>query len=221
MFWLARARFNLRLSHVLDIRLLPVVRFGTHGGDVQTMCSFHIRGVVEAADERVDSNINCALDVSVSPQGEVRQPTLFARSHAQLHCRARSCHRQIEGVLKLDLLCLRESEGAGNVGERLLGKDDCSGTHRPDRANKQDVFDGLGKSLQAPAILLQESQTRTIYLTVNKQTDETLMAQARRERQLALRYIKRCLCFAERTIVQTRDVFVRRVAHRGVVAIDV
>src|SRR6266550_7913908 len=32
------ARFDLRLVHVFDIRLLPVMRFGADGGNVQSMC---------------------------------------------------------------------------------------------------------------------------------------------------------------------------------------
>src|ERR1043165_2817222 len=47
------------------------------------------------------------------------------------------------------------------------------------------------------------------------------MAQARSERDLALSYIERRFGVAESLIVQACDVFVRRIAHRGVVAIDV
>lgn len=47
------------------------------------------------------------------------------------------------------------------------------------------------------------------------------MAQARRERQLSLRHIKRGLGVTERAIMQPRHVFIGRIAHRGVVTVDV
>ena len=124
-------------------------------------------------------------------------------------------------MFKLDLLGLCECESARDVSKRLLGEHDCSGTHGPDGADKLDVFDGLGESLQAAAILFEEPETRTIDLAINQQTDETLMAQAGCERHLPLRHIKRSSGITERAIVQTSHVFVRRVGHRGVVAIDV
>src|SRR6266498_313365 len=68
MFWLACARFDLRVRHVLDVGLLPVVRFGANSGYIEAMRGFHIRGVVEAADEGVGGDINRALDVTVASQ---------------------------------------------------------------------------------------------------------------------------------------------------------
>src|SRR6266446_6753739 len=105
------------------------------------MCGLHVRCIVEAADECVDSNIHRALDISISSQRKIRQPTLLACSHTKLHRRAGSSHRQIEGVFKLDLLGLCECESASDVGKRLLGEHDCSRTHCSDGANKLDVFD--------------------------------------------------------------------------------
>ena len=124
-------------------------------------------------------------------------------------------------MLKLDLLRLCESEGAGDVGKGLLREDNRAGADSAYRADELDVLDGFRKTLQAAAILFEEPQTRAIDLAVNQQTDETLVAEAGREGQLALRHIERSLGITEWTIVQTRHVFVGRVAHRGVVAINV
>src|SRR6185503_14542110 len=121
-------------------------------------------------------------------------------------------HRQIESMLKLDLLRLRQAKGAGDVGERLLRKDDCSGTHHSNRADELNVFDRLGETLQTAAILFEKAQARAIDLTVEKQTDETRMAQAGREGQLSLRYVKRRLGVAEWAVVKVRRLFVRSVA---------
>src|SRR2546425_8930477 len=74
MLWLAGARLNLRLVHEFEVSLLPIVRFGADGGNVQTMGSLHVRSVVEAADECIDGNINSAFNVAVAPQREVGQP---------------------------------------------------------------------------------------------------------------------------------------------------
>src|SRR6266498_25251 len=68
MFWFARARFDLRVRHVLDVGLLPVVRFGANSGYIEAMSGFHVRSVVEAADEGVGGNINRALDVTIASQ---------------------------------------------------------------------------------------------------------------------------------------------------------
>jgi hypothetical protein len=76
VFRLSRARLDLRLVHVLDVRLLPVVRFSADGGNVEAMRGFEIRSVVEAADERVNSNIDSALDVAVAPQRKIREPAI-------------------------------------------------------------------------------------------------------------------------------------------------
>ena len=42
VFRLAGAWLDLRLVHVLDIGLLPVVSFGSDGGNVETMRGFEI-----------------------------------------------------------------------------------------------------------------------------------------------------------------------------------
>ena len=68
MLWFACAWLDLRLVHVLDVRLLPVVSFGADCGNVETVCGFEIRSVVEAADERVNSDVDGALDVAVATQ---------------------------------------------------------------------------------------------------------------------------------------------------------
>ena len=52
-------------------------------------------------------------------------------------------------------------------------------------------------------------------------TDQALVAQAGSERQLPLSHIKSSASFTKRTTVEARYVFVRRIAHRGVVAINV
>jgi hypothetical protein len=46
-----------------------------------------------------------AFDVAVAPQRKIREPT-FAGSHPKLHRYTRGSHRQIESVLKFDLLRL-------------------------------------------------------------------------------------------------------------------
>src|SRR3712207_7009082 len=53
----AGARVRLRLVHELDVGLLPVVRLGADGGDVEPVRGLHVRGVVEAADEGVGGDI--------------------------------------------------------------------------------------------------------------------------------------------------------------------
>src|SRR4029453_10405305 len=42
MFGLTGAWFKLRVVHVLDVSLLPVVRFGTNRRDIKTMGCFHV-----------------------------------------------------------------------------------------------------------------------------------------------------------------------------------
>ena len=42
VFRLAGARLDLRLIHVLDVRLLPVVSLRADGGNIQTMRGFHV-----------------------------------------------------------------------------------------------------------------------------------------------------------------------------------
>src|SRR5256885_16555389 len=114
-------------------------------------------------------------------------------------------------MFKLNLLRLRETKRAGDVGERLLREDDGAGAHRANGANEEDVFDGLRKALQAAAILFQKSQTRAVNLAINQEPDQAFMAQAGSKRQLPLRHIKCGLCVAERTFMQVLQVFVRSV----------
>src|SRR6266550_401416 len=124
-------------------------------------------------------------------------------------------------MLELNLLSLGEAELAGDIGNRLLRKHDRAGTHRADAAGKLNVFDRLGEALQAAAILFKKAQARPIDLTVNQQTDQTLVTQHRRERQLALRAVESRDGVAERLAMNARHVFVGGVAHRGVISIDV
>src|SRR6185369_9614948 len=111
---------------------------------------------------------------------------MLASGHAKLHRCAGSCHRQIESMLKLDLLRLRQSERTANVGERFLRKHDGAWTHRPDGADELNVFDRLGKVVQTTAILLEEAKTRTIDLAVDQQTNQTLVTETWCERKFSL-----------------------------------
>ena len=79
----------------------------------------------------------------------------------------------------------------------------------------------FAKRLQSAAVLFEKSQTRAIDLTVDQQTDQAVMAQAGSKRQLSLRHIERGLGIAEWTVMEASHVFVRRVAHRGVITINV
>src|SRR5437762_13904466 len=101
-------------------------------------------------------------------------------------------------MLELDLLGLREAELAGDIRDRLLRKHDRSRPRRANEADKLNVFDGLGESLQAPAVLLEKSHARPIDLAVNEQTNQAFMSQHRRKRQLALRHIERRDRFTQR-----------------------
>ena len=67
MFWLTGARFDLRLVQVFKISLLPVMRFRADCGNVQAMRRFHVRRVVEAADEGVRRDIDGPLDIAIAP----------------------------------------------------------------------------------------------------------------------------------------------------------
>ncbi len=120
--------------------------FGADRGYVQTVRGFHVRSIVKAADESIGCNVYRAFDVAVAPQRKIRQPAI-TRGHAKLHRDAGGRHRQIEGVFELDLLCLRQTELSGNVGDGLLWKHDRPGPHGANASGKLDVFDGLGKSL--------------------------------------------------------------------------
>ena len=110
------------------------------------MRRFHVRRVVEAADESISGHFDRALDVAVAPQAEVRQPA-FARSHAQLHRDARRRHRQIKGVLKLDLLRLRQPERARDVCKRLARESDRARPHTTHRADERHVFNRMREPL--------------------------------------------------------------------------
>src|SRR5881394_2529128 len=66
VFGLAGAWLDLRLVQILDVGLLPVMCFGADGGNVETKRRFKVRRVVEAANESVDSDIDCAFDVAVA-----------------------------------------------------------------------------------------------------------------------------------------------------------
>ena len=102
-----------------------------------------------------------------------------------------------------------------------LRKHDRARSHGANLADELNVFDRFGEELQTAAILFEKAQSRAIDLTVDQETNQTLVAQARREGQFALRDVERGFRIAEWLIVQPRDVFVRRVAHRGVITIDV
>jgi hypothetical protein len=102
---------------------------------------FEIRSVVKTTDECVNSNVDGAFDIAVATQGKIGEPAVFSGGHAKLHRRARSCHRQIKRVLKLDLLRLCQTESAGDVGKWFLSKDDRRGTHRANLADELNVFD--------------------------------------------------------------------------------
>src|SRR5882672_4398579 len=212
MLWLARAWFNLGFVEVFEICLLPVVRFGADGWDVQTVRGFHVRGVVKAADECVRRDVYCAFDVSVAPQRKIGEPA-HARGHPKLHRDTGGRHRQIESVFELNLLRLGETELSGDVGDRLLGKHDRAGSHGANAAVKLDVFNRFRKTLQPAAILFEKAQSRPINLTIDEQSNQTFMTQHGGERELTLRHIKRGRHVAEGLAMNTRDVFVRCVTH--------
>jgi hypothetical protein len=60
-------------------------------------------------------------------------------------------------VLKLDLLRLRQTERARDVGKRLARKHDRRGTHGSYCADEAHVFYGLRETLQAASILLEKA----------------------------------------------------------------
>ena len=72
-------------------------------------------------------------------------------------------------MFELNLLCLGETELAGDIGNRLLRKHDGPGLDGADAAGKLNVFDGLREPLQAATVLLQKAQTRTVDLAINQQ----------------------------------------------------
>ncbi len=220
MLRLSRARLDFRLIQVLEISLLPIVRFGADGGNIQAMGGFHVGSVVEAANERISSDVDRAFDVTIAPQRKIRQPAI-TRSHPKLHRHAGRCHRQIEGVLEFDLLRLGEAELAGDVGNWLLCKHDRARADRANGPGKLDVFDGLRKSLQPAAILLEKTQPRPINLAVNQEADQALVTQHWSERKFSLGHIKGGKYFAEGLAMHAGGIFIRRIAHRGVIAINI
>src|SRR6185312_14367429 len=140
VLWLTSTRLNLGIGHEFDIRLLPIVRFGADGGNVEPMRRFHVRGVVETANKRVDRNVHRAFDVSVASQREIRQPAI-SRGHAELHRRARSGHRQIKSMLKLNLLSLGETKSSGDIRERFVREDYRARTNGADGSYKVQILD--------------------------------------------------------------------------------
>src|SRR5574341_1023008 len=220
MFGLPGAGFDLGLVQIFEIRLLPVVRLSADGGNVQAMRSFHVGSVVEAADERIGRNVHRAFDVAVAPQREIRPQTISGRP-AKLHRDAGGSHRQIEGVFEFDLLGLRQTELAGNVGNRLLWKHDRAGTHRSDAAGELNVFDCFREALQSTAILFEKTQPRAIDLTVDQKTHEALVPKNGGKRELPLGAIEGGGDLAKWLVVYAGRVLVRRVAHRRVIPVEV
>jgi hypothetical protein len=69
--------------------------------------------------------------------------------------------------------------------------------------------------------LFEKAKARPIDLAIDEKTHEAFMAQAGCEGQLALGYVKRGFRVTQSLVMQPRDVFERRIAHRRVVTIDV
>ena len=111
-------------------------------------------------------------------------------------------------MLELDLLRLRKPKPSGDVGKRLLWKHDGAWTHRPNAAGELNIFDGFGEALQSAAILLEKAQSWPVDLAIDKQANQTLMSQHRREWKLSLRAIESCCRLAERLVVNASYVFV-------------
>jgi hypothetical protein len=124
-------------------------------------------------------------------------------------------------VLELYLLRLREAEGAGDVGEGLVRKHDRAGPHRPHDAREVDVLDRLRVERKPAPVLLQEAQARAVNAEVEQRAQEPLVAEARRERELALRDVEGRLRLAQRAPAQARRLLVRGRAHRRVVTVNV
>src|SRR6185295_18358728 len=120
--------------------------------------------------------------------------------HAKLHRQARSRHRQIKCVLKLDFLRLGHPKRTADVGKRFLREYDRARTHRPDLANKLNVFDCFREQLQTAAILFEKAESRAINLAVNEETDQTFVAQTRREGEFALRDVESGFGVAEKSV---------------------
>src|SRR5213078_4744558 len=103
------------------------------------------------------------------------------------------------------------TERAGDVCERLAGERDRTGADATHRADERHVFNGARETFQPAAILFERAYARPIKLAVHERAHQTLMPQARRERELALRYVERRLALAQRAVVQTRRVLERSV----------
>ena len=71
------------------------------------------------------------------------------------------------------------------------------------------------------AVLFEKTQTRAIDLAVYQEANETFVAEHWCEGQFSLCDVERCFRVAEASITQSCDVLERRIAHRGVVAIDI
>src|SRR5882724_1599093 len=187
--------------------------------NIQTMGRLHIRGVVKAADESIGGNVHGTLDIAISPQRKVRQPSMLPCGHTKLHGRTGGSRWQIKRMFELDFLSLGQAEGAGDVGKGLLRKDDRTWSHRANAALELHVLDCFGKKLQSATILLEETQARSIDLAVDQKPDQALMAETRGKRQFSLRYIKSSEGITQFLSMQARRVLERSIAHCGVVAI--
>jgi hypothetical protein len=124
-------------------------------------------------------------------------------------------------MLKLDLLSLRQTKRSTDICERLLGEDNGARANCSDLSDELNILDSFREKLQAPAILFEKPQTRTIDLTINQQTNKTFMTKTRSEKQLALCDVKGRFGIAQALIMESRDVFEGRIAHGGMVSIDV
>lgn len=124
-------------------------------------------------------------------------------------------------MLKFDFLGLSESEGSGDVREWLLRKDDRCRSHGADSADELHVFDGFREESQSATVLLQEAQARPINLAIDKESNKPFVAQAGSERQFALGNVERRLGVAQLLVVEPRHVLVGRIAHGGVITIEV
>ncbi|HEU4479403.1 MAG TPA: hypothetical protein VFR80_12865 [Pyrinomonadaceae bacterium] len=124
-------------------------------------------------------------------------------------------------MLELNLLGLRQAESTGYIGERLLGKDDSGRPHGANFTGELHVFDGFGKELQTTAVLLEEAEPGAIELTVDEQTNEAFVPEARREGEFTLGDVEGRLSIAKLLIMEPRYVLVRRIAHGSVITIEV
>src|SRR5215467_4022094 len=105
-------------------------------------------------------------------------------------------------MLEFDLLRLRDSESAADVGKRFLRQHDRARAHRANLADELDVFDRFGEEFQTAAILFEKTQSRAIDLAIDQQTNEAFVAEARGEVEFALGDVESGFSFAERLIAQ-------------------